>query len=71
MDRTANAGTAFKWSVGSNPTLSAMTGRWFNRRPVAAPQYCIPVTPMLHLCDGRSRQELLNSFRVRGGTPER
>ncbi len=26
MDRTANAGTAFKWSVGSNPTLSANTG---------------------------------------------
>ncbi|MEY2581676.1 MAG: hypothetical protein QOE09_1525, partial [Ilumatobacteraceae bacterium] len=23
MDRTANAGTAFKRSVGSNPTLSA------------------------------------------------
>ncbi len=35
MDRTANAGTAFKRSVGSNPTLSAMTGRWVDRRPVA------------------------------------
>jgi len=23
MDRTANAGTTLKWSVGSNPTLSA------------------------------------------------
>ncbi len=38
MDRTANAGTAFKWSVGSNPTLSARTGRWFNHRPVALTQ---------------------------------
>ena len=29
MDRTANAGTTSKWSVGSNPTLSAFpTARW-------------------------------------------
>ena len=36
MDRTANAGTAFKWSVGSNPTLSAMTGRWSSAGPLRA-----------------------------------
>ncbi len=27
MDRTANAGTTLKWSVGSNPTLSATMKR--------------------------------------------
>ena len=36
MDRTANAGTAFKRSVGSNPTLSAMTGRWSSAGPLRA-----------------------------------
>ena len=56
MDRTANAGTAFKWSVGSNPTLSATTGRWFNHRPVAGPGVDRHAPPMLHLCDDRSRQ---------------
>jgi hypothetical protein len=56
MDRTANAGTAFKWSVGSNPTLSAMTGRWFTHRPVAVLGLAHNAPPMLHLCDNRSRQ---------------
>ena len=54
MDRTANAGTAFKWSVGSNPTLSAMTGRWSAAGPLRARRP--GVAPMLHLCDDRSRQ---------------
>ncbi len=35
MDRTANAGTTFKWSVGSNPTLSALVG---GLRPPTAPR---------------------------------
>ena len=38
MDRTANAGSAFKWTVGSNPTLSAPRiagSRRSGRRPPA------------------------------------
>ncbi|MEY2417147.1 MAG: hypothetical protein QOH53_2481 [Ilumatobacteraceae bacterium] len=58
MDRTANAGTTFKWSVGSNPTLSAMTGRWSSAGPLRTQgrASCAGVAPMLHLCDARSRQ---------------
>ena len=57
MDRTANAGTAFKRSVGSNPTLSAITGRWSSAGPLQRPRLNRPrVAPMLHLCNARSRQ---------------
>ena len=55
MDRTANAGTAFKRSVGSNPTLSANDG------PVDRPPARFAVAagpPMLQLCNNRTRQDL-------------
>ena len=45
MDRTANAGTAFKWSVGSNPTLSAMTGRWSSAGPLPRSASKTPAEP--------------------------
>ena len=67
MDRTANAGTAFKRSVGSNPTLSATTGQRFTpparcRAPASLCCNCVTT--------GVDRAVPADTLRVPGGTPE-